>query len=43
MVVKVLDADSINIIQQGEEIRIRLAGIDTLECGSLFGNSRYKH
>lgn len=35
-VVKVLDGDSINIIQQGEEIRIRLAEIDAPEHGQAF-------
>ncbi|MGH1538458.1 MAG: thermonuclease family protein [Gammaproteobacteria bacterium] len=35
-VVKVLDGDSINIIQQGEEVRIRLAEIDAPEHGQPF-------
>jgi endonuclease YncB( thermonuclease family) len=35
-VVKVLDGDSINIIQQGEEVRIRLAEIDAPEHGQAF-------
>ena len=35
-VVKVLDGDSINIIQQGEEVRIRLADIDAPEHGQAF-------
>jgi endonuclease YncB( thermonuclease family) len=35
-VVKVLDGDSINILQQGKEIRIRLAEIDAPEYGQPF-------
>jgi len=35
-VVKVLDGDSINILQQGEEVRIRLAEIDAPEHGQAF-------
>ena len=35
-VVKVLDGDSINIIQQGKEVRIRLAEIDAPEHGQPF-------
>ena len=35
-VVKVLDGDSINIMQQGEEVRIRLAEIDAPEHGQPF-------
>lgn len=35
-VVKVLDGDSINIIQQGKEIRVRLAEIDAPEHGQAF-------
>lgn len=35
-VVKVLDGDSLNIIQQGEEIRVRLAEVDAPEHGQAF-------
>ena len=35
-VVKVLDGDSINILQHGEEVRIRLAEIDAPEHGQAF-------
>lgn len=35
-VVKVLDGDSLNIIQQGKEIRVRLAEIDAPEHGQAF-------
>jgi len=35
-VVKVLDGDSLNIIQQGKEVRIRLAEIDAPEHGQPF-------
>jgi micrococcal nuclease len=35
-VVKVLDGDSINIIQQGKEVRIRLAEIDSPERDQPF-------
>ncbi|MDH3609629.1 MAG: thermonuclease family protein [Gammaproteobacteria bacterium] len=35
-VVKVLDGDSLNIIQQGKEVRIRLAEIDAPEHGQFF-------
>ncbi len=35
-VIKVLDGDSINIIQNGEEVRIRLAEIDAPEHGQPF-------
>lgn len=35
-VVKVLDGDSINIIQQGKEVRVRLAEIDAPEHGQAF-------
>jgi len=35
-VVKVLDGDSINIIQAGKEVRVRLAEIDSPEHGQPF-------
>lgn len=35
-VIKVLDGDSINIMQQGKEVRIRLAEIDAPEHGQPF-------
>lgn len=35
-VIKVLDGDSLNIIQQGKEVRIRLAEIDAPEHGQPF-------